>query len=208
MIGYFRINTLQAGGHEDDDISYKIRGGRHTGKGDDPVTCEGVCYIPALYYGGDYHIRKEYRHPVYRPTIHGNSNIGKIYGTGKWVGFKIIVYNMPNNNVKIIGYVDPPDALVDGKPANKWQQLFEMEDKGEFQGAVEIPEKYELDEGTIADIAPYDSMAKQSASVTKVCNAQSVNEKFTWGGPVVTYRLDYVTSVDLKFLYVSEIEPL
>ena len=118
MTGQIRYNS---GG--DDEWTWYTRGGRHTGDGF-PDGCEGVAYKGSLAYTeGQVRWAKEQWHVSYVFQPWKNSSA---YGEGKFVGFKVVMYNMQLNGktvVKLETYVDPNNN-------NQWQKVYDTVDQG------------------------------------------------------------------------------
>jgi hypothetical protein len=118
MTGQVKYNS---GG--DDEWTWYARGGRHTGSGS-PEGCEGVAYKGSLSYtGGDVRWAKEQWHVsyVFQPWRSSPAD-----GDGKFVGFKVAIYNMQLNGetvVKMESWVDPNND-------NQWQKVYDFIDQG------------------------------------------------------------------------------
>ena len=118
MTGQVKYNS---GG--DDEWTWYARGGRHTGSGS-PDGCEGVAYKGSLAYtGGQVRWAKEQWHVSYVFQPWKNSPAD---GDGKFVGFKVAIYNMELNGktvVKMESWVDPNNN-------NQWQKVYDFIDQG------------------------------------------------------------------------------
>jgi hypothetical protein len=118
MTGQVKYNS---GG--DDEWTWYARGGRHTGSGS-PEGCEGVAYKGSLAYtGGQVRWAKEQWHVsyVFQPWRDSPAD-----GNGKFVGFKVVMYNMQLNGqtvVKMESWVDPNNN-------NQWQKVYDFIDQG------------------------------------------------------------------------------
>ncbi|MGH9913059.1 MAG: hypothetical protein ACRD4W_11495, partial [Nitrososphaeraceae archaeon] len=118
MTGQVKYNS---GG--DDEWTWYARGGRHTGSGWEDG-CEGVAYKGSLAYtGGDVRWAKEQWHVsyVFQPWRDSPAD-----GDGKFVGFKVAIYNMQLNGktvVKMESWVDPNNN-------NQWQKVYDFIDQG------------------------------------------------------------------------------
>lgn len=130
--GYF----LVSGGQE--EISIKVRGGNHTGSGDNATTRQGCCYIMDVPFpnpNGDTNFAKECPHPDYcKKKIPTQFNPGNIIG--RWIGCKFIVWNVAGG-VRCEGYLDTGNnRLVQTSgaynfiPSNQWHKWFEVLDTG------------------------------------------------------------------------------
>src|ERR687892_855166 len=118
MTGQVKYNS---GG--DDEWTWYARGGRHTGSGWQDG-CEGVAYKGSLAYtGGQVRWAKEQWHVSYVFQPWKNSPAD---GDGKFVGFKVAIYNMQLNGktvVKMESWVDPNNN-------NQWQKVYDFIDQG------------------------------------------------------------------------------
>ncbi len=121
---------------EDDDISFKIRGGEHN----DDYKYAGRSYAVGISFNGDPYLAKEYPyHPVTPKFLNeiriadGNDDVSKNIGNldGRWIGLKVIAYNK-NNAVNMEVYVDNKGLLGNGKPANDWKLWWTAVDDGKW----------------------------------------------------------------------------
>lgn len=107
------VNSLS-----NDSFKIKVRGGEHNGNQDYAGCGLGI----ELGYDGRIRAVKEMRHPdimVFSDWING---IGDI--ENKWIGYKLVVYNIDNNqNVRIEFYIDT-------NLSNTWEKVFELVDNG------------------------------------------------------------------------------
>lgn len=101
-----------------DDISPKLRGGRHS----DSASCDGCCYIPAFRGSGGIHYRVECPHPDYHDCSGSTVGGGPSSFSGMH-GAKAIVWNTSNNCV----HLELWQTDGDGAPGN-WRKVFEDED--------------------------------------------------------------------------------
>lgn len=106
-----------------DEWTWYARGGRHTGSGWEDG-CEGVSYKGSLAYsGGQVRRAKEQWHVSYVFQPWKNSPAD---GDGKFVGFKVAIYNMQLSGktvVKMESWVDPNNN-------NQWQKVYDFIDQG------------------------------------------------------------------------------
>src|SRR5438093_663130 len=117
ITGYVKLNS----GNNDNFVWY-ARGGRHTGYGS-PQGCEGVAYKGGLFYSGATRWEKEQWHSGGYVFAEFGKNIGPI--KGKWVGLKVIMYNIVQNDkisVKL-------ELWVDKNNNNNWIKATEKIDK-------------------------------------------------------------------------------
>lgn len=121
MTGFFRISNVV-----DDTISYKIRGGTHTGNHDPRASCVGVMF--PMSRGEDTCWEKELDHPDYE-----KSGVADSPGMDddQWIGLKVISYNdggWPAKNVINEMWYDPDPFDSGGKPQNNWKLYFKYID--------------------------------------------------------------------------------
>jgi hypothetical protein len=115
ITGYLKLNRqggdvrgnsgALVGGH----FTLYARGGKHTGFGASQGGCEGTSYHADWAYDGTTRFAKEQWHVSYVFTPYKSATDSII---GKWVGFKMIIYNIQQNGttaVKMEIWVDPND---------------------------------------------------------------------------------------------------
>ncbi len=127
---------------EEDDVSFKVRGGEHN----DRHKNAGRSYAIGTSFAGDPYLAKEYpQHPLtpkflneIRMADNNNNdddgtpkNIGSL--NNRWVGLKIVIYNKQNNAVQIAVYIDNKGLLSTGKPANEWKLWWTAVDDGKWE---------------------------------------------------------------------------
>jgi hypothetical protein len=118
MTGQVKYNS---GGN--DEWTWYARGGRHTGSGS-PEGCEGVAYKGSLAYtGGQVRWAKEQWHVsyVFQPWKDSPTK-----GDGKFVGFKVVMYNMQLNGKTVVKM----ETWVDPNNDNQWQKVYDFIDQG------------------------------------------------------------------------------
>jgi hypothetical protein len=117
MTGYFKVTSTQSG----DGISFVTRSVRHN----EAVAngCGGSSYHNNIRLEGTFQYKKEQWHVNYDILSPTKSGIGSIMD--KWVGFKGIVYNLPNGNMKLESYVDKNNN-------NQWEKVQELTDSGNW----------------------------------------------------------------------------
>jgi len=106
-----------------DNFVWYARGGRHTGYGA-PQGCEGVAYKGGLFFDGSTRWEKEQWHTGGYVFGQLGKNIGSI--NGKWVGLKVIMYNIIQNDKTAVKL----ELWVDKDNNNKWIKATERIDKG------------------------------------------------------------------------------
>lgn len=124
---------------EEDDVSFKVRGGEHN----DRHKNAGRSYAIGTSFDGDPYLAKEYpQHPLTPKFLNEirtadddddgtPKNIGSL--DNRWVGFKVVIYNKQNNAVQIEVYVDNKGLLSSGKPANEWKLWWTAVDDGKWE---------------------------------------------------------------------------
>ena len=117
--GYFKVSSSSSG----DGISFVTRSVRHSNSIHDG--CGGSSYHNNIRFDGTFQYKKEMWHVNYdilSPTkkIDGMDSI-----MNKWVGFKGVVYNLPDGTVKLESYVDKDNK-------NHWQKVEELVDSGHW----------------------------------------------------------------------------
>lgn len=130
---YIKLNNKEK---EDDDISFKIRGGEHN----DDNRYAGRSYVAGVSFSGEPHLAKEYPYHPLTPSFPNeikisddgdtSRNIGNL--NGRWIGLKVVIFNKENNVVNIEVYVDNKGVLSDGKPANEWRLWWTAVDDGRW----------------------------------------------------------------------------
>ena len=118
ITGYVKLNS----GNNDNFVWY-ARGGRHTGYGS-PQGCEGVAYKGGLFYDGSTRWEKEQWHTGGYVFGEFGKNIGPI--KGKWVGLKVIMSNIVQNDKTAVKL----ELWVDKNNKNDWIKATEKIDKG------------------------------------------------------------------------------
>jgi hypothetical protein len=120
---------------DDDEVSFKLRGGKHN----DDHRLAGRCYAIGVEFNGEPHLAKEYpehpKTPKFQNEIkiadYANRNIGDL--NGRWVGLKVIIYNNKDNSVQIEVYVDNKGLLANDNPANDWKLWWTATDDGDWR---------------------------------------------------------------------------
>lgn len=80
-------------------------------------------------YDGRIDFHKETRHPSSKPAKSRKLWPALPYRT--WIGYKLVVYDLPNGNVKLESWLD----LTDGADGGNWTKVNELEDDGTNFGA-------------------------------------------------------------------------
>jgi len=118
VTGYFRVlSTGQA-----NEISLVTRSVRHNDNVH--LGCGGSSYHNNIeLFHGKFNYKKEEWHVHYDILPLSENGIGSIFG--RWVGFKGVVYNLPDGRVKLESYVDKQDN-------NHWEKADEFTDSGDW----------------------------------------------------------------------------
>ena len=118
ITGYVKLNS-----GDNDNFVWYARGARHTGYGS-PPGCEGVAYKGDLFFDGSTRFSKEQWHSGGYDFGEFGKNIGPI--KGKWVGLKVIMYNIVQDDKTAVKL----ELWVDKKNNNDWIKAAEKIDKG------------------------------------------------------------------------------
>ena len=118
ITGYVKLNS-----GDNDNFVWYARGARHTGYGS-PPGCEGVAYKGDLFFDGSTRFSKEQWHSGGYVFGEFGENIGPI--KGKWVGLKVIMYNIIHDDKPAVKL----ELWVDKKNNNDWIKAAEKIDKG------------------------------------------------------------------------------
>jgi F5/8 type C domain-containing protein len=117
VTGYFKVTSTSSG----DGLSFVSRSVRHSNSVQDG--CGGSSYHNNIRFDGTFQYKKEMWHVNYDILPPTKDGIGSIMD--KWVGFKGIVYNLPDGSVKLESYVDKDNN-------NHWEKVQELVDVGEW----------------------------------------------------------------------------
>jgi hypothetical protein len=115
--GYFKVTSTSSG----DGISFVSRSVRHSNSIEDG--CGGSSYHNNIRFEGTFQYKKEMWHVNYAILPPSKDGIG--FFMNKWVGFKGVVYNLPDGSVKLESYVDKDNN-------NQWQKVQELVDAGDW----------------------------------------------------------------------------
>ena len=116
---YVKVLSDAGGGNEISLVSRSVRHSTNVHEG-----CGGSSYHNNIdFTNGRFKFKKEMWHVNYDIKPYSGITIGSTMN--KWVGFKGIVYNLPDGSVKLESYVDKDNN-------NNWQKATEMVDKGNW----------------------------------------------------------------------------
>jgi hypothetical protein len=116
---YVKVLSTSGGGDEISLVSRSVRHSTNVHEG-----CGGSSYHNNIdFTNGKFKFKKEMWHVNYDIKPYSGITIGSTMG--KWIGFKGIVYNLPDGSVKLESYVDKDNN-------NNWQKATELVDKGNW----------------------------------------------------------------------------
>ena len=119
----------------DEEIGFKLGGGRHTGDAEEESAKKGRCYVVGIRADGSrVRIRKEFPHPKHHGTGIDDSlsNIGNL--RNRWVGVLGVKMHEDHNGspaVRIMAFLDTATQDPDN-PQNNWQQILDVTDEGNW----------------------------------------------------------------------------
>lgn len=100
-------------------------------------------------YDGHIDIEKETSHPNSK-TVSNKTYWGTGMPKNQWIGYKLVVYDLPDGNVKLENYMDTTDGLDGGD----WQKVNEWTDNGSNLGVGGIACKTGIDPAALLTAAP------------------------------------------------------
>jgi F5/8 type C domain len=116
---YVKVLSTSGGGDEISLVSRSVRHSTNVQEG-----CGGSSYHNNIdFTNGKFKFKKEMWHVNYDIKPYTGITIGSTMN--KWIGFKGIVYNLPDGSVKLESYVDKDNN-------NNWQKATEFVDKGNW----------------------------------------------------------------------------
>ncbi len=116
---YVKVLSASGGGDEISLVSRSVRHSTNVQEG-----CGGSSYHNNIdFTNGKFKFKKEMWHVNYDIKPYSGISIGSTMN--KWIGFKGIVYNLPDGSVKLESYVDKDNN-------NNWQKATELVDKGNW----------------------------------------------------------------------------
>jgi hypothetical protein len=116
---YVKVLSTSGGGDEISLVSRSVRHSTNVQEG-----CGGSSYHNNIdFTNGKFKFKKEMWHVDYDIKPYSGITIGSTMN--KWIGFKGIVYNLPDGSVKLESYIDKDNN-------NNWQKATELVDKGNW----------------------------------------------------------------------------
>jgi len=116
---YVKVLSTSGGGDEISLVSRSVRHSTNVQEG-----CGGSSYHNNIdFTNGKFKFKKEMWHVNYDIKPYSGITIGSTMN--KWIGFKGVVYNLPDGSVKLESYVDKNND-------NKWEKATELVDKGNW----------------------------------------------------------------------------
>ncbi|HEX7274382.1 MAG TPA: hypothetical protein VF248_02095, partial [Nitrososphaeraceae archaeon] len=116
---YVKVLSTSGGGDEISLVSRSVRHSTNVQEG-----CGGSSYHNNIdFTNGKFKFKKEMWHVNYDIKPYTGITIGSTMN--KWIGFKGIVYNLPDGSAKLESYVDKDNN-------NNWQKATEFVDKGNW----------------------------------------------------------------------------
>lgn len=114
MTGYVKLRSFSF----DEEFAWAVRTGQHTGSN----PCEGTAYYGALSFAGEATFQKEVAHfdGGFTDKRHSNITVGPL--KDRWVGIKMVAYNV-EQGVKL-------ELWVDDRVDNNWTKIAETTDDG------------------------------------------------------------------------------
>lgn len=158
---------------EIDDLAFIGRSGRHSSQ----VPCEGTAYVGGLHNEGSVGWKKEIWHTGGYTDERAKNIVTKTI-LDRWVGWKVVIYDLQVNNqtaVKLESYLDDHNN-------DSWKKVTDIIDNGGWYSRSSDEEFFIADCGKMRD--------------------QIIVEP----GPFVTFRTDNLI-LDFKNLSVREIDP-
>jgi hypothetical protein len=166
-------STNNSESEEIDDLAFIGRSGRHSSQ----VPCEGTAYVGGLHNEGSVGWKKEIWHTGGYTDERAKNIVTKPI-LDRWVGWKVVIYDMQLNNqtaVKLESYLDDHNN-------DSWKKVTDIIDNGGWYSRSSDEEFFSADCGKMRD--------------------QIIVEP----SPFVTFRTDNLI-LDFKNLSVREIDP-
>ena len=121
MTGYAKIVGVIANGSNkviENDLTWYARGGKHNQE----IPCEATAYMGGLYDNGKVGWKKELWF-VGGYTDERQSNKVTNSLIDRWIGWKVVIYNINNSEVKLESYIDNTNT-------NYWVKVTDLVDDG------------------------------------------------------------------------------
>jgi len=182
-------------GNNNENFDWYVRGGTHH---DENNGCEGTAYKGNLYYEGNTKFGKEQWHEKGYTTTDPKKEA--TYSLeGKWIGYKLAVYDMPlHNTINTTNYTSDNNSSDTGLPRTNTNNTagvkLEIWINGNGDGRTWKKIDETVDRGEWGEDGDH-------------CNGSS-DEIISWGGPVATFRWDSAKEVYIKNFSVREIQPI
>lgn len=96
--------------------------------------CDGHAYSYSLRFDGRAVLQKELKHPMYTSQVTKSLWGGRALPRDKWVGIKVITYDLPGGQVKQELWLD----LTDGENGGTWKKVHEHLDAGGWGISPEV----------------------------------------------------------------------
>jgi hypothetical protein len=136
MTGYAKIvSVIQNSSNKviENDLTWYARGGKHNPE----IPCEATAYMGGLYDNGKVGWKKELWF-VGGYTDEKQSNKVTSSLIDRWIGWKVIIYNINNNEVKLESYLDNTNT-------NYWIKVTDLVDDGGWYAKMPDSNFYDAD---------------------------------------------------------------
>jgi hypothetical protein len=174
ITGYAKILSV-IDPNKETDLAWYARSGRHS----DEAPCDGTGLIGGIHTDGTVEWKKEILFREGYTDGRAKSKVVVDPIIGRWIGWKVVMYNLDNNNNTAVKM----ESYIDNRNTNYWVQVTNLTDGGGWS-AKSSDEKF------------------YSAG----CNRPK-DYIITNGGPIVTFRSDNIIW-KFRNLSIREIQPL
>jgi len=154
------------------DLDWRARGARHNNE----HPCGGTAYTGTIDIDGNVRWKKEIWHTGGYTNARAVEKVTDSI-VGRWIGWKVVMYNINNNSTVV-----KLESYLDDKNNNGWRKVTDLVDDGGWYANSSDKEFYSADCSRPKDYI------------------------ITNGGPIVTFRSDN-TIWDFKNLSIREIDP-